>query len=221
MPGVSAKRDAGRDRTAGPALALLLSLLLAACSTVSPTEPADESAGGGSLFSQLFPASKARPAAAPGGASPAYAAADPSLPCPPVEINPGTGSYRLFETGKDGDAMSLRYQATVVKMARECDGLGAEMAMRVGVIGRLVVGAKGGAGRVDVPVRIAVVDGQNQPVYSQLRTIPVEIGAGAVDMEFSHVEEGILVPVDDTRLRGWRVVIGFDDRAAAPAKKKG
>jgi hypothetical protein len=204
------------------AMAGLLLSLLAGCSSLGSPEPGaapSTDGGGGSFFDSLFGKASSPNASQAGAATGAvYTAADPTLPCPRVEINPGTGAYRVFEPGKQNDNLALRYQATVVKMARECGGLGAEMAIRVGIAGRVVVGAKGGPGRVNVPLRIAVLDGQNQPVYSQLRTVAVDVLPGANDAEFTHVEEGILVPVDETRLRGWRVFVGFDD-STAPARK--
>lgn len=208
-------------RSLAAALVLLAPALLAACSAFTPSGPGTQAQVDNNPLLALFANSGKPGAPAPTAAGPSFAASDPSLPCPPVEINPGAGSYRLFEKGKEGDVMSVRYQATVVRMARQCDGLGAEMAIKIGVMGRVVVGAKGGPGRVDVPLRIAVVDGRNQPVFSQLRTIPVDMPAGAGDTEFTHVEDNVLVPIDDTRLKGWRVLIGFDDKSAnGPAKNR-
>lgn len=170
----------------------------------------------GGLFGGGKPAASSAAASAP---APAFAASDPALPCPPAEINPGTGSYRIFEAGKDGDVMAVRYQAEIDKMARECSGLGAEMAMKVGIKGRVIVGAKGTPGQVTVPLRIAVADGRNQPVFSQLRQVTVVIQPGETDAPFTYVEEGVLVPVDDSKLHNWHVYAGFDGQAASSAKK--
>lgn len=201
------------------AFAMAVAALLSGCSSMSG---GDESGGG--TFGGLFGGGKpAAAASAPGSGAPSpaasgFAASDPSIPCPPAEINPGTGSYRIYEAGKAGDVMAVRYQAEIDTMARECSGLGAEMAMKVGIKGRVIVGAKGGPGQVTVPLRIAVADGRNQPVYSQLRQVTVVIQPGATDAGFTHVEDGVLVPVDDSKLRNWHVYAGFDEQAG-PAKK--
>ena len=65
--------------------------------------------------------------------------------------------------------MSLKYQGTFVRAARECAVVGGQMVMKVGVEGRIIVGPAGGPGQVDVPLRIAVVD--EKPAGSK-RSLP-------------------------------------------------
>jgi hypothetical protein len=136
--------------------------------------------------------------------------------CPAVEIQAGTGAYRIYERGLEDQAMGLRYQASVSETARECSMLGAETAMRIGVVGRVLIGPKGGPGKVDVPLRIAVVDERNQPIYSKAYRIPVQIGPGQTQASFTHVEEGVLVPAGPG---GYRVLVGFDEGAAKGARR--
>ena len=54
-------------------------------------------------------------------------------------------------------ALSLRYQATFVRAARECRVKGKDVNIKVGVQGRIILGPAGGPGELTVPLRYALV----------------------------------------------------------------
>src|SRR6516165_7443871 len=84
--------------------------------------------GSGSVGSPVTTAST--PAATPTSAT----AGTPPIPPPPPD-----GA---------NEAMSLKYQGTFVRAARDCAVVSGEMVMRVGVQGRIIVGPAGGPGQV-------------------------------------------------------------------------
>jgi len=53
--------------------------------------------------------------------------------------------------------MTLKYQGSFARLARNCAVVDGNMVMKIGIEGRLVVGPAGGPGQVNVPLRIAVV----------------------------------------------------------------
>jgi hypothetical protein len=199
-----------RSRRTGALLALSLVPALALAGCAGSSGDGDSS----SFFGSMFGGGDSAPKPAAGATAAVAQPADSIRDCPPVETNPGTGTLRLFEAGKDGDVMAVRYQATLSRMARECRGMGAEMAMSIGIEGRIIPGPKGSAGKVSIPLRFVVVDANNQPVFSQLRQITADVPSAQAPAEFSHVEQGILLPVDATNMRGWRALVGFDSSAA-------
>ncbi len=126
----------------------------------------------------------------------------------------------------------LKYQGTFVRAARDCAVVNGQMVMRLGVQGRVIVGPAGGPGEVDVPLRIAVVSAPltaPKTVVTKLIRIPVAIGAGAGNADFTHIEEGLSFPLPPTNSSDpYIVYIGFDPLGAAaqdqakkppPAKK--
>ena len=212
-----------RDGPIGSAAALARRALIVPMLLVGLAACGSDRSGGddGFSFGSMFGSSSPAPAdpAAPAVQQTAKATTVRPENCPQIEIQAGTGAYRVFEKGLEDQALGLRYQAQVAETARECSMLGAETAMRIGIQGRVLIGPKGAPGKVDVPLRIAVVDDKNQPVYSKAYRIPVEIVAGETQARFTHVEEGVLVPAGPG---GYRVLVGFDDKAPvknAPAKR--
>jgi hypothetical protein len=63
----------------------------------------------------------------------------------------------------DATAGDLRYQLSFGQTARECAVQGAIMIIKVGVQGRAILGPMGSPGKVEVPLRYAVVREGPQP----------------------------------------------------------
>ena len=108
----------------------------------------------------------------------------PDVECPGVSVR--TGAATLMIGSKPGEeepsALDLRYQATIVRTARECQVNSGIMTMKVGVEGRVITGPAGGPGTVDVPLRLAVVqEGVNpKTILSKFASVEVVV-AGSVD----------------------------------------
>jgi hypothetical protein len=220
------------------AIAALLSLSLLA-----------SGCGGGSLFGGPAatappPANTAAAPAAPSGsassstsyltnffagssdkAPQAVAGATPDVECPYIDIREGASTLTINAGGGDNaGAMSLKYQGTFVRAARQCSVAAGQMTMKVGVEGRVVLGPAGGPGQVDVPLRIAVVDESpagSKPIVTRLIHIPVTVQSASDNPTFAHVEDGLTFPLppSSTALARYIVYIGFDPLAAEVDKK--
>ena len=81
------------------------------------------------------------------------------LTCPPVTIRAGASTYAVAAPGKQPVGNDLRFQATITKMARECTVNGGEITARIGIQGRVIAGPAGAPSSVEVPLRVAVVQG--------------------------------------------------------------
>ncbi len=159
--------------------------------------------------------------------------AQSDVECPFLDIRQGASTLTIPPPPPDGgnEAMALKYQGTFVRAARDCAVVNGQMVMRVGVQGRVIVGPAGGAGQIEVPLRIAVVSAPltaPKTVVTRLIRIPVTIGANDDNVDFTHIEEGLSFPVPSAASDPYLVYIGFDPLAAAaqdqakkpaPAKK--
>jgi hypothetical protein len=140
--------------------------------------------------------------------------------CPPIEVRQGASTLPIGPSGEN-TTMSLKYQGSFVRVARDCSVAGSDMVIKVGVQGRLVVGPAGGPGEVQVPVRIAVVEeapGGFKPIVTKLVRIPVTVPPGQGNVVFSHVEPGMTfpLPTPPTVLDDYIVYVGFDPLSAEP-----
>ena len=215
-----------------PAAAALALLLLAACSggggppattaSTSAVPPASASTDAASSTSSL----KDKIANFFSGATQRepqpVTNAQPNVECPLLDIRQGASTLTFPPPPPDGsnEAMSLKYQGVFVRAARDCAVANGQMVMRVGVQGRIIVGPAGGAGQIDVPIRIAVVSAPitaPKTVVTRLIRIPVTIGAADPSVDFTHIEEGLSFPMPSSSADPYLVYIGFDPFGAAAA----
>jgi hypothetical protein len=158
-----------------------------------------------------------------GGSSPAPSGQTPEaaeIECPGIDIRQGASTLSITTPGADSSPMSTRYQVSIGQTARECAALGGVMTIKVGVQGRVLLGPAGGPGRVDIPLRVAVVEeGVNpKPVVSKFYRIAIDVPPGQTSVPFVHVEQDLTFPMPRAAvLDNYVVYVGFDP-SAAPAK---
>ncbi len=146
--------------------------------------------------------------------------------CPAVQVRTGAATLAIGGGGKPDEpaALNLRYQGSIIRYARECHISAGVMTMRVGIEGRVITGPAGGPGKVDVPLRIAVVQEGVTPkaIVSKFVMVPVEITAAVDRVTFTHIEEGMTFPIPNPPglLDNYVVYIGFDTLAAQQQSKK-
>jgi hypothetical protein len=202
----------GERYVAWLAAALVLSGCSAAStSTDSPAPPLT------SRFNSLFSGSGSPVAQA--------AAGGPTLDpedCPTVDIRTGAGTYTVGGKPPETAATDVRYQLSLTQLARQCVVVGADLVMKVGVQGRIIVGAAGGPGQLDVPLRYAVVREGAAPrtITTKFKRLPADVQPGQANVVFSDVEESLSFPMPArAELANYMVYVGFDEIGDGPEKK--
>ena len=179
----------------------VLGLVLSACSMgnmFAPGKPSD------TAQMQNASATPAQISAASTNALPAIA-----TECPEIKVRPGSEALFFYGGGKVGDARSLNYQAVIDKQSRNCVVSNGLITVKMGVVGRLLLGPAGNQTSVNLPIRFAV-ERDDVAVYSERYDIPVEITPPNQSGEFVKVVENVGIPY----LGGERIVIwvGFDSK---------
>jgi hypothetical protein len=220
--------DEGCKPRCGPArlaMAMLFAATLTACSSVDtwldskPAPAARVSAGSsfGDRFRSLFGSGSEMSASE---ASAAMASAE-DIECPSVDIRAGAGTL-MNNAGNEQGALSLRYQATFGRTARECAIRGPNLSIKVGVQGRVIAGPAGAPPELTVPLRLALVREGVEPktVWTKLANVPVVFPAGQPSVVFTHVEEDLTVPKPSAaELENYVIYVGYDPEGVAKEKK--
>jgi hypothetical protein len=144
------------------------------------------------------------------------------LECPIIEVRSGASTLTVHGPG-DAVATNVRYQATIGQTARECAVLGATMTMKVGMQGRILLGPLGEVGKLDVPVRMALVQEGPEPktLWTRLYQVPVAVAAGQSQVPFVHVEQDLTFPMPKAdELESYVVYIGFDQMGVKETKPR-
>ena len=187
---------------------------------------------GSSGTSSLFSASpldmfKSSPKVTTGGdTANAAAIIDTDYDCPEVKVRAGAATLMIGSKQGEGEpgALDVRYQGSILRTARECHLNAGVMSMKIGVEGRIITGPAGGAGSVDVPIRVAVVHEGVSPkvVTSKFGRETVAI-TGSVDRaSFTHIADDVSFPLPSpiSDISSYVVYVGFDPQSAQPEKKK-
>ncbi len=187
-------------RTHRPALLTLAltATVLAACSGIgSPpattaSNPASE-AGGSPGFRDRMASMVFGPPAKPGEGK--VEAAGPT-DCPYLTVRQGAATVTIYSSGEQTPT-NVRYQA------------------KVGLQGRVILGPAGVPGRLEVPVRFALVREGPEPktIWTQMYRVPVDIPAGQTNVPFVHIDDKISFPNPSAReIDAYIFYVGFDQQ---------
>jgi hypothetical protein len=136
----------------------------------------------------------------------ATAPQDDDFECPAVEILDGGASVRQEGGG------SVRSQISMGQVARECRPQGAgQIAIKVGVEGRVLLGPSGSPGTYGTPVRFVIKRGDTVLV-SRVQRGAATIPAGDTQATFVVIEDNMVVPRTGDELS---ISVGFDPTGRA------
>lgn len=193
-----------------PAIALVLSVSCAAVSPVAAQSLTDR-------FKSLFGGKSDEPAQPSPAPVPGQPAED-EIDCPQVTVRSGASTYAVGASGKPAVGNEIRFQATISKMARECSRGGAGITARIGIQGRVIAGPAGAPATVEVPLRIAVVQGGigEKVIASKAYRTTVEMTDGG-SVPFTFIAEDMTYPVPAAAVAdNYIFYVGFDPQALSP-----
>jgi hypothetical protein len=191
-------------------------LLLAACGSTS-------NYFSGSALDLFNTSSKATQANA---AAPAGPETDTDVECPPAKVRNGAATLTIGMNPKEAEPspLQVRYQGSLVRLARECHVAAGIMTMKVGIEGRIITGPAGGPGTVEVPLRVAVVqEGVSpKPIVSNFGKEMVSVASDNDRVNFVHIEDGLSFPLPKplALIDTYVVYVGFDPASLHPTPKK-
>ncbi len=155
----------------------------------------------------------------PDGSISANKVANSDIDCPGMMVRSGASTWQV---PSGTNSTNLRYQGSLGQLARECAVLGDSMTIKVGVEGRVLVGPKGGAGSLAVPLRIALVQEGPQPksVWTKFYSVPLNVPQGQTQITFTHVEDDLTFAIPPSKdLSNYVIYVGYDPQGGASNAK--
>jgi hypothetical protein len=205
------------DKPALKIAAMAVAVFAAGCMLLSSPASAQSL---GDRFKSLFggkPDEPAQQSAAP--TEPSEAQVEEN--CPPVTIRAGASTYAVGASGKAATGNDVRFQATITKTARDCTKMNGEITARIGIQGRIIAGPAGAPASVEIPLRVAVVQGgvsEKVIATKPYRTTVAMSEDGNVP--FTLVADDLVYPMPPgTTGDQYIFYIGFDPQALAPEPK--
>jgi hypothetical protein len=135
--------------------------------------------------------------------------------CPQVIVLEGTAASQAY-AGTPPSSANLRFQYALDDTARECTLEGDQLAIKIGVAGKVLLGPAGSPGGFSVPVRMAILrERDNLPLVSKLYRAAVTVAAGETRADFTIVSEPLRVPfVQDHAENDYTIKVGIDEGAS-------
>jgi hypothetical protein len=154
--------------------------------------------------------------------------AQPDLDCPQVTIRAGASTFSVAAPGQQAVGNAVRFQATITKLARDCTRQGGDITARIGIQGRVIVGPAGAPPTVEVPVRVAVVQGGVGEKVIATKAYKTTVNVGEDEsVPFTIVADDLVYPMPAPSVAdNYIFYVGFDPQLvsgadkAKPAKKK-
>ncbi len=130
--------------------------------------------------------------------------------CPRFQVWSRDGNLTIFETGKVGDGLAVMHRAEITKTARECQIDNGRVTVKYGFSGRVLLGPRGKAGSITMPVTVFVTDAKREKVSNEKVKVDVQVTLDKPIGYFSFVREvSFPLPVG-TRAGEFEVYVGFD-----------
>jgi hypothetical protein len=171
----------------------------------------------GDRFKSLFGGKSDEPAQK----APAEEQVEPDLTCPPVTVRAGASTFAVAPPGKQAVGNDLSYQATITKTARECSINAGQITARIGIQGRVIAGPAGAPSSVQIPLRVAVVQGGvgEKTIATKAYQTTVSMSEDT-SVPFTLVADDLVYPAP-TGAAGDSYIfyIGFDPQALKPEPK--
>ena len=127
--------------------------------------------------------------------------------CPPIKVRPGSEALFKYTNNKQPNPRDLNWQAVIDNQSRNCVVSNGKITMKMGVVGRLLLGPAGSLQAADLPLRFAI-ERDGVPLFSERYMIPVQIAAGQQYGDFVKVVENVEIPyLGGEQITVW---VGFD-----------
>lgn len=134
--------------------------------------------------------------------------------CPKFVVWPRDRNLTVYEPGKEGDGLAIRYRSEITKTARECQLIPGTVTVKYGFAGRVLLGPKGQAGPATVPAVVYVTDKDRNKIKTESVNVPISMVQGQPLGYFSYVRRISFTVPAGTSASDYKLYVAFDRRGA-------
>jgi hypothetical protein len=136
--------------------------------------------------------------------------ADSNFGCPKFIIWQRDRNLTVYEAGRAGDGLAIVHQGEITQTARECQVEPGRVTVKYGFSGRVLLGPKGKAGNVTMPVAVFVSDTKHQRIAGDKLKVDVSVAPEQPIGYFSAVRTMSFALPEGTRPADFEVYVGFE-----------
>jgi len=133
--------------------------------------------------------------------------------CPRLSISPRGSHLTIYEDGRAGDGLAIMHRGEITKTARECQIEPGRVTVKYGFSGRVLLGPRGNAGNVTLPVNVVVTDSKREKIASDSMNVAVAVAVDKPIGYFSTVRTVTFDIPEGSRPGEFELFVGFDQNA--------
>lgn len=137
----------------------------------------------------------------------------PAAGCPGFRVWPRDKMLTIYEIGRVGDGLAIRHRGEITKTARECQLSPGKVSIKYGFAGRVLLGPRGTAGNITLPLKIHVTDHTRNIITTEPLKLAVSVPPDRPVGYFSTVREISFKLQTGARPGDYTVFIAFDRSA--------
>jgi hypothetical protein len=130
--------------------------------------------------------------------------------CPQVVAWPNDRLLTIYEAGHVGDSLFIIHRGEITKLSRDCQLSPDRVVVRYGFAGRVLLGPKGTAATVILPISIRVANADHKTLVTDAVKITTTIPQGEPAGYFSMVKEVSFPITVGTRPEDYKVFVAFE-----------
>lgn len=134
----------------------------------------------------------------------------PAMSCPKIDVWDRDKHVTVYEDGQAGDGLAVIHRGEITKTARECEIRPGEIIVKYGFSGRVLLGPRGVAGPITLPVHVHVTDPSRDRIQTDQMSVAVDIPADKPIGYFSMVRVVTIPVVEGTRPADYKLYVAFD-----------
>jgi hypothetical protein len=138
---------------------------------------------------------------------------DVAYGCPRFQVWARDGYVTMYEPGHVGDGLAVMHRGEITKTARECQIEPGRVTVKYGFSGRVLLGPRGKAGSVTLPVNITVTDTKREKIASDNVSVDATVAVDNPIGYFSTVRSLTFSVPEGARAGDFEVFVGFDQNA--------
>lgn len=143
--------------------------------------------------------------------SAAESAINPAISlCTKFKIYDADRFLTVYNVGQYGDGLAVKFRGELTKAARECAFQPGLVHMKYGFAGRVLLGPKGQAGIVNLPILVHLTDSAGKKIKTEKLTVPVTVEPGKPIGYFSLVRRMDIPLSGDQSGKNFKVFVGFE-----------
>jgi hypothetical protein len=133
--------------------------------------------------------------------------------CPRLSVSPHGSHLTIYEDGRAGDGLAIMHRGEITKTARECQIAPGRVTVKYGFSGRVLLGPRGKAGNVTLPVNIVVTDSKRERIATDSMSVDTAVAVDKPIGYFSAVRTVTFDIPEGSRPGEFEVFVGFDQKS--------